>query len=136
MKIQELLLIPLLSLLLFSCGNKEGEGEGNDMMQDGMMEDGMMEEGMMEDGMMSEEIRQAMMSEGMGPELMEDMRTIRKMLMNHEQIDRRVEDIDKGVKSWTTSEDPEIAAAIQKHVRQMHERIKEKKAYPADGPAF
>ena len=100
------------------------------------MGNGMMHDEMMEDGMMSEEMRKAMMSEGMGPEMMEAMRPIRQMLMNHEQIDRRVEDLPNGVKSWTTSEDPEIAKAIQTHVRQMHDRIKEKKPIRQMDPLF
>ena len=140
----------LCSSILFSCGNKKGEGEeiksqenssesmmddGMGMMQDGMMSDGMMGQdgmSMMQDGMM----REGMMSGGMGPEMMEDMQPIRQMLMNHEQIERRVENLPNGVKTWTTSKDPEIAAAIQKHVRQMHERLKERKPIRQMDPLF
>ena len=125
---------------------KEGMGEG--MMQDqdtsgddtgGMMGNGMMDQngmGLMQDGMMSEEMHKAMMSRGMGPEMMEDMMAIHQLLMQHEKISRRVENLGNGVKTWTTSEDPEIAAAIQKHVRQMHERIKEKKPIRQMDPLF
>lgn len=96
----------------------------------------MMHDDMMGDGMMSEEMRKAMMSKGMGPEMMEDMRPIREMLMNHEQIERRLEDISGGVKTWTTSDDPEIASAIQTHVRQMKERMEEGKPIRQMDPLF
>ncbi len=111
--------------------------EDGGTMGDGMMEDGMMEGGgMMDQEMMSEEMHRAMMSEGMGPGMMEDMQMIRKMLMNHEKIDRQVENLENGVKTRTTSSDPDIAAAIQVHVRQMHERIKEKEPIRQMDPLF
>ena len=118
MKIRKILPILSLSFFLLNC---ESGRDQNHMMDHGMMDDDM---------------RQAMMSESMGPEMMEDMRPIREMLMNHEQIERRVEDLPNGVKTWTTSENPQIAAAIQKHVRQMHERIKEKKPIRQMDPLF
>jgi uncharacterized protein YdcH (DUF465 family) len=135
------LLLPFLVCVgLFSCGNNRQENEREEMMsqEDGMMDgEGMMgNESMMQDGMMSEDMRKAMMSKGMGPEMMEDMMAIRKLLMQHEKINRRVENLENGVKTRTTSEDPEIAAAIQKHVRQMHERIKEKKPIRQMDPLF
>lgn len=68
--------------------------------------------------------------------MMEDMRVIRSMLMNHEQIERRVENLDNGVKTWTTSTDPEIAAAIRTHVRQMKERMEENKPIRQMDPLF
>ncbi len=123
MKSTSIILIVLLSSYLFSCKN---EGEQNHMGGHGMMQDDMTDDKM----------HQAMMSEDMGPEMMEDMRPIHQMLMNHEQIERRVEDLDNGVKTWTTSENPEIASAIQKHVRQMKERIEEKKPIRQMDPLF
>jgi hypothetical protein len=104
----------------------------------GMMDGGMMghEGGMMDGGMMSDEMHKAMMSGDMGPDMMEDMKAIRELLMNHEQIDRRVENLDNGVKTWTTSDDPEIAAAIQKHVRQMEDRMKEGNPIRRMDPVF
>lgn len=148
-----------LSLVFFSCGNNSGEAtqeEGSamdqGMMGDGMMQDssesedgmgngmmgdgGMMQDGMMQDGMMSEEMHKAMMSKGMGPEMMDDMRVIRSMLMQHEKIDRKVENLENGVRTITTSDDPEVVAAIQKHVRQMHERLKEDKPIRQMDPLF
>ena len=111
---------------------EEGGTMGDGMMEDGMMEGG----GMMDQEMMSEEMHRAMMSEGMGSGMIEDMQMIRKMLMNHEKIDRQVENLKNGVKTRTTSSDPEISAAIQVHVRQMHERIKEKKPIRQMDPLF
>jgi uncharacterized protein YdcH (DUF465 family) len=152
---QQMIFLSLSLAFLLSCSNGEQrdrseEQENNspnpNMMQDNSMQEddggmmggkGMMgNDGMMQDGMMSEEMRKAMMSRGMGPEMMEDMMTIRKLLMQHEKVNRRVENLDNGVKTWTTSDDPEIAAAIQKHVRQMKERMKEKQPIRQMDPVF
>lgn len=134
------LYLALFAIVLLSCDpKKDKQQEGQESMPKSMMEsDGMMhEDGMMEgDEMMSDEMREAMMSRGMDPEMMEDMKAIRKLLMNHEKIDRRVENLKNGVKTWTTSEDPEIAAAIQTHVRQMKERMEEKKLIRHMDPLF
>lgn len=160
-RIYSFLFMSSVCLVLLSCGNNrqdamerennmmEGEElQEQDMMQDqdtsgdntgGMMGNGMMGQdgmGMMQDGMMSEEMQQAMMSRGMGPEMMEDMMAIRKLLMQHEKISRRVENRENGVKTWTTSEDPEIASAIQKHVRQMKERMEEQQPIRQMDPVF
>lgn len=142
-----LLLITCLIVLLSACNDNErnqpqsdSNAQKNDtsgMMGGGMMGEGMMgEDGMMQDGMMSEEMRKAMMSRGMGPEMMEDMGVIRSMLMNHEKIERRVENLENGVRTRTESDDPEVAAAIQTHVRQMKERVEEKKPIRQMDPLF
>lgn len=137
-------------IFLLSCGksseNEESNGvqderreEGSEEQNDGGMmmgRDGMMSDHMMGDGMMSEEMHKAMMSEGMGPDMMDDMRVIHKMLMQHEKITRKVQDIENGVKTWTTSEDPEIAAAIQKHVRQMKDRMESGEPIRQMDPVF
>ena len=86
--------------------------------------------------MMDGEMEKAMMSEGMGPGMMEDMKGIRTMLMQHEKISRRVENLPNGVKTWTTSEDPQLASAIQKHVRQMKERMKDNQPIRQMDPLF
>lgn len=134
------LIIFLISYVLLSGCNSDGSQEqktdspAQDMMMD---EDGMMNrEGMMQDGMMSEEMRKAMMSRDMGPGMMEDMHVIRSLLMNHESIERRVENLDNGVKTWTTSEDPAVASAIQTHVRQMKERLEENDPIRQMDPLF
>ena len=113
------------------------ENDTSGMMHEDMMDEGMMdEEGMTQDGMMSEEMRKAMMSRGMGPEMMRDMRVIRSMLMHHEQIERQVENLENGVKTWTTSDDPEIASAIRTHVRQMKERMENQQPIRQMDPVF
>lgn len=62
------------------------------------------------------------MSPGMSGDMMGDMRTIRRLLARHEEIERRVENIPGGVRTWTTSEDPDVAALIRTHVREMKAR--------------
>jgi uncharacterized protein YdcH (DUF465 family) len=118
---QRLLLLFFVSLGLLGCGSDHKE---------------MMGDGMMQDGMMSEEMRKAMMSDEMGPQMMQDMRPIHTLLMQHEKIERTVENLENGVRTRTTSSDPQIAAAIQLHVRQMHERIKEKQPIRQMDPLF
>src|SRR3546814_11447753 len=58
----------------------------------------------------------------MSGSMMEDMRSIRSLLANHEKVERRVEDIPNGVRTVTTSDDPEVAALIRRHVRQLAAR--------------
>lgn len=124
------------------------------MMDDGMGMDGMhrenghmegMHEMMGDSGhmmkmMMQDSGRMMMMSEeemqGMGPEMMQDMRVIHSLLTNHEKINRRVKNIPGGIESWTESEDPEIAAAIQTHVMQMKERMEEGEPIRMMDPVF
>lgn len=48
---------------------------------------------------------------------------IHALLADHEAITRRVEDIPGGVETWTESDDPEVAARIREHVRQMKARL-------------
>lgn len=116
-----LITIQLISLFLLSCGNDAKKGDDDNGSKMGHRD--MMGDGMMGERMMSEEMRKAMMSEGMGPEMMDDMMTIHELLVQHRKINRRVEDLENGVKTWTTSDDPELVASIRKHVRQMKERM-------------
>jgi hypothetical protein len=59
-----------------------------------------------------------------GPDGMRQARDVfHELLGNHEKIKRQVEDIPGGVRTVTTSDDPEIAALIQLHVRQMAARF-------------
>ena len=46
-----------------------------------------------------------------------------ELLSRHDAIDRLVVDIPGGVRTVTTSEDPEVAALIRLHVRQMAARF-------------
>lgn len=86
--------------------------------------------GMMEKGAM-----------GMGPgggmgAMGGDMRTIRGLLARHEAIERRVEDIPGGVRTWTTSEDPQVALLIRRHVREMQARLERGQPIRAMDPVF
>ncbi|MBA3511143.1 hypothetical protein [Sphingomonas sp.] len=79
----------------------------------------------MQSGMpMMRDMPQGMMAgEGMmGPGMMQDMRPIHGLLASHDKIQRRVEDIPNGVRTITTSKDPEVAEMIRTHVRQMKAR--------------
>ena len=58
----------------------------------------------------------------MNPGMMQDMRSIHGLLINHDQIERKVEDIPNGVRTTTTSENPQVAQLIREHVRQMKAR--------------
>lgn len=135
-----LITLSLSFAFLLSCDNGEQKNQNEtqkDTSERMMDRDGMMGgDEMMQDGMMSEEMLKAMMSGDMDSEMMKDMRVIRTMLMNHENIDRRVENLENGVKTWTTSDDPDIASAIQTHVRQMKERMEENKPIRQMDPVF
>lgn len=72
----------------------------------GMMGDGMMGGGGMMDGNM-----------------MRDMQVIRSLLNQHDKIERTVEDVPGGVRTVTTSDDPEVTGRIRRHVWQMKQRI-------------
>ncbi len=61
----------------------------------------------------------------MGPGGMNDPdhQTVHSLLADHAAIERRVEDLPNGVETWTESDDPEVAARIRQHVRQMNDRL-------------
>ncbi|GAB5535050.1 MAG: hypothetical protein Rubg2KO_12990 [Rubricoccaceae bacterium] len=84
-----------LSPALLAQGNHQGQGR---MQGQGQMGSGM---------------------EGRG----EAHNTIHALLTDHTAIERRVEDIPNGVKTWTTSEDADVAVLIRQHVRQMGARL-------------
>ncbi|HEV2061397.1 MAG TPA: hypothetical protein VGR12_00980 [Solirubrobacteraceae bacterium] len=89
-----------------ACGGRDPDDEGmGGGMMDGPMPDWMMSAGGMDRGMR------------------EDMRVIRRLLRAHRQIDRAVADVPGGVRTRTVSDDPEIAALIRTHVRQMKARV-------------
>jgi hypothetical protein len=48
---------------------------------------------------------------------------IHALLDEHEAIERWVEEIDGGVETLTTSDDPEVTDRIREHVRQMKQRV-------------
>lgn len=132
-------ILVVVAILTSSCGgstnqennsNEAIDTENNDMM--GGDHGSMMGEG----GMMDEQMRQAMMSGDMDEGMMDNMRNIHQLLANHDKIQRRVENIDNGVKTWTESSDPEIAQAIQAHVRQMKDRVENKQPIRQMDPLF
>ena len=63
------------------------------------------------------------MGQGMRPD--EAHRTIHALLADHDAIERRVVDRPDGVETWTESDDPEVAARIRTHVREMKERLED-----------
>ena len=89
-----------------------------------MMDNG----GMMSDG--------GMMGGGMMQGMMQDMPVIHGLLRQHEKIEREVENIPGGVRTTTTSEDPEVAEQIRTHVRQMKERMEEGRPIRQMDPLF
>jgi hypothetical protein len=138
------LLFVVLVLSLLGCGTNENQSDTPNTtatsestaqhgMGGGMMGNDHMMQG---EGMMGGDMQHAMMSGEMGPDMMNDMRSIRPLLMGHDKITRRVEDLPNGVKTWTTSEDPQLVSLIQKHVRQMKERMKEKRPIRQMDPLF
>jgi hypothetical protein len=65
-----------------------------------------------------------MMNGGMmDPSMMGDMATIHALLASHDKIRRSVDDIDGGIRSTTTSDDPSIASQIAEHVAAMRIRL-------------
>lgn len=77
-----------------------------------------------------------MMSQGMDPQMMRDMRVIHDLLIQHQQIRRSVEDFPSGIRAETTSQDPRLAGLIRAHVRQMQERLEQGKPIRQMDPLF
>ncbi|CAN5857204.1 hypothetical protein BH23GEM7_BH23GEM7_25020 [soil metagenome] len=129
-----------LGLILAACPNSEEPRLRSGMMSErmpGMMADtppAMMDRRMP----MMEGMPEWMMShEGMmGPQMMQQMRVIRRLLVNHEKIERQVEDIPGGVRTITRSDDPEVAELIRTHVRQMKERFEQDMPIRMMDPVF
>ena len=51
------------------------------------------------------------------------MRIIHRLLVEHDEISRKVEEIPGGIRSTTVSRRPEISDSIRSHVRQMKARL-------------
>ena len=113
--------VPAASLLA-ACG--DGDGMMGDSMPGEMMGGDSMPGWMMGGG------------EAMGPEVMEDMRVIHDLLVNHDRIRRRVEDVAEGIRAWTTSSDPELAGRIRTHVAQMKSRVEDGEPIRQMDPLF
>lgn len=59
-----------------------------------------------------------------------------ELLENRAAIQRDVKKIEKGVETLTESEQPKVAAAIQKHVASMEKRVKDKQPIHLRDPLF
>jgi len=68
--------------------------------------------------------------------MMKDMMPIRSLLMNHDAITRTVQDIPGGVRTVTTSKDPETAKTIRAHVWAMKARLAKNKPIRQMDPLF
>lgn len=90
----------------------------------GMMGGGMMGKGMMGGGMA-----------GMA-EMRADMQDIHVLLSHHESVERTVKQLPNGVETVNTSSDPAVVPMLQKHVRVMHKRLKEKRGIRLMDPLF
>lgn len=125
------------TFLIANCVGTEKEQEQKESEMMGDDHENMMGEGMMGNNeMMDEEMRKAMMSGEMDESMMGDMRNIHQLLTKHEKIQRRVETLDNGVKTWTESNDPELVPVIQIHVRQMKERVENNRPVRQMDPLF
>ncbi len=67
---------------------------------------------------------------------MQDMMPIHSLLMNHDEITRTVQDIPGGVRTVTTSRDPQIAQTIRTHVWQMKARLAKDEPIRQGDPLF
>ncbi|GAB5550113.1 MAG: hypothetical protein SangKO_098730 [Sandaracinaceae bacterium] len=65
-----------------------------------------------------------------------DMDTIHSLLADHQAIERRVVDRSDGVETLTESDDPEVAARIREHVRQMDARLEDGRPIRRWDPLF
>ena len=67
----------------------------------------------------SQETQVAMCGDGMMGGNREDMQIVHQLFANHDQIRRTVEEIPGGVRTLTESDNPQITALIQAHVKSM-----------------
>lgn len=65
-----------------------------------------------------------------------DRKVFQDLLRHHDRIERQVEQLENGIRSTTTSDDPEIAALIKTHVAEMHRRMGEGFGLRHWDPAF
>jgi hypothetical protein len=65
-----------------------------------------------------------------------DMQLFHYLLSHGQDITRKVTKLDNGVETVTESDKPEVAAAIQKHVDSMHQRLKDKRPIHMRDPLF
>jgi hypothetical protein len=72
----------------------------------------------------------------MDGEMMADMRVIRDLLAGHQDIEREVEDIERGIRARTVSEDPQLAELIRGHVEAMRIRVEDNRPIRLMDPVF
>lgn len=78
-----------------------------------------------------------MMSRGrMDPRMRQHMRVIHRLLIEHQEISREVEEIPGGIRARTVSDRPEIAELIRTHVWQMRDRLEEGNPIRLMDPVF
>lgn len=124
MKLRSLVTIVTMATLFTACSPSETQNPDQATFMDAYMPMMGKKSGMPSQGGM------------MSGSMMEDMRSIRTLLASHEKVERRVEDIPKGVRTVTTSDDPEIAALIRRHVRQMAARYDRDRPIRMMDPVF
>ncbi len=74
--------------------------------------------------------------QGGDPQFIADRDVFHYLLANHDQIRRKVKNIDNGVETVTESDNPEVAAKIQEHVLGMYERVKDVRPIHMRDPLF
>lgn len=62
-----------------------------------------------------------------------DAQTIHQLFAYHDQIHRTVEEIPKGIRAVTESDNPEVAKLIQTHVSRMYDRVRKQQFVPMMG---
>jgi hypothetical protein len=78
-----------------------------------------------------------MMGEGMmDEEMMADMRVIRDLLLGHQDIEREVDDIQRGILARTISQDSQLSELIRVHVEAMRSRLEENRPIRLMDPLF
>ncbi len=71
-----------------------------------------------------------------GPQFVQDREQFHYLLAHRDGIQRTVKKIENGVEAVTESDDPEVAAAIQRHVESMHKRLTEGRPIHMRDPLF
>lgn len=113
------LVSPAAAAAVAGCGMGDEDQPGTD----GGMNGSGMPEWMMSDGMMD------------GP-MMLDMRVIHHLFTNHAKIRREVDAAADGIRSRTTSTDPQLAALIRTHAQAMRGRIEDNRPIRHGDPLF
>jgi hypothetical protein len=107
-----------------SAGHGPGGMHGMGMGMHGQMGQGM--RGQMGPGMRGQ-MGSGMMGMGMmgGNATASERNNLHALFANHDKIKRTVTNLPDGIRTVTESDDPEVAATIQKHVAEMGKRVEE-----------